>query len=647
MNVFQQVRRPLVAAACSMIAGFFVYHLCEGAPLLFLGAGALSLAVVCWKFEHRNSFAGIYLSILLLAAAYGAIEKMPIPRRAVLPLAEVLYPQQEIVGRVDEALEFSGEDAGLSFLFRAEAVLCGYDWLPCDARVRIYLNNAEAPVSYGESWRIVGRYRGYNAARGGVAGAMSAEGSSAVRVRPADFSLKALCYRVRSRALRVFGSGMEAFPEQNQLLAALLLGYRKALSPSLYRMFAATGTLHIFAISGLHVGVLAAILIAALKLIGVPRPRWGLFLIPALFLYVVSTGMKSSAFRAFTMAAVYFSAPLFGRKPDSVSSIALAAILLLCLNPFQIGEPGFLLSFTVVSGIVMVHRYATHRRSELRSAGWAAPLTRLRGPQFLLVLYRAIGLLALTSVAAWVFSAPLTARFFNALSPVALVGNLIIIPLTFMIVLTGCLTLMSAPVSVWAGTVFNYANRVFVSLLITVIRFFDGLSGAYIFVRSPSSAVLALWYSGLVLFFSGPSSLRRLAAVLVFGALLLWGHSLYHPFSDVEVRRLGTTAVAVRISSRRWVLVTDGSRFFTSQTIRFLQKMGVNQLDSLVVSDRHAGIDGIEPLCVSFSPEKVYVNASSQEGLLDRLLEAGIPAQVSHHLRWPAGAGALQLSSGY
>ena len=83
-----------------------------------------------------------------------------------------------------------------------------------------------------------------------------------------------------------------------------------------YTLFAATGTLHIFAISGLHVGVMAVLFAMVLKLAGLSRAHWILPLAPALVVYTLMTGMRVSALRACLMAICYGSAFLFQLGDD-------------------------------------------------------------------------------------------------------------------------------------------------------------------------------------------------------------------------------------------------------------------------------------------------------------------------------------------
>ncbi len=631
-----RIRRPLVGFALSLVAGLYAHHLFGGSPLLFLGLSALVLSWACWMRGHRSTTASLYLACALLGAAAHAIAKIDTPSRTVLPLAEVLFHEQDVVGRVIDDPSLSREDGTQSFRFRAEAVRFGAEWFRSDSVLRVYSKGPMQKVAYGERWRIKGRYRAYEDRRAGIEGSFRA--SETIHLRAAKASFRSVCYQARQRAARILRTGIEDFPEQIQLLHALLLGIRSSLPSSLSQTFANTGTLHIFAISGLHVGVLGLILIAGLKIVGAPKPKWGLLIIPLLFFYVVSTGMKPSAFRAFVMAAIYFSAPFFARRSDSISAVSLAAILLLAANPLQLFEPGFLLSFLVVSGIIMVHGYTNRRISGYARPIWAIPLTQLSGKHPFRATARFFALLMVTSIAAWLFSAPLTARFFNTLSPVALAGNLVIIPLTFAIVLTGCLTFLVAPFSLFATVVLSHANLVFVSLLISTIKMIGGVPGAYRFVRSPSVAVLILWYAGLVLFFTGTARLRKMAIFLTLGAILLWVGGTSRPFLGIEVHHIGATATLLRTESARWMLVTDGSVYGKRQTVRALRQEGVNRLHALVVSDSWADAETVETLCRTFLPETVWLAPNIQDKKLNAL------GEISANPCWDVEGGAVGVS---
>lgn len=622
MNSVQQVRRPLVGAALSAAVGLAVQHIVGFHPLFLLGICSLIFALGC----IRRTVPCAYLCFMLLAAAYGAVEQSGVSDGVCGPreTAEDVV----VTGRVvDDPVQLSDQ---IQFRFKPDAVYRSGTWFSDHSVLTVYLRADNLDVAYGERWKIEGRRLLYAQPGSRSVGRLTASGDSAHRLEAAGFSLKGLCYRFRHRAARLLEAGLENDPAAAGLLQAMLLGYRRHMPDDLHQMFARTGTLHIFAISGLHVGVMAALLIALLKVSGVDRPRWGLWLIPALFVYVAATGMKPSAMRAFTMAAIYFAAPLAARKPDAPSSIALAALLLLAINPLQIDEPGFLLSFTVVSGIVMVHGFVARHVNGLRRIGWTGPLRQLSGPHPAAGALRAAGLLLITSLAAWLFSLPLTARFFNTVSPAALLCNPMMIPLTFFIVLTGCLTLLAGAFGFSLALLFAQANRVFIGLLIGLIRHAGEWAGAWFFVRSPSVAGMLLWYGGLLLVFTGGVRLRRAGLAVVTASVLLWGAlDLTESRRGIQVVRSGDSAMLLKLPPDRQVLVTDGNPFYASQTIRLLRRGGVSRLDAIALSDSRADLNAVHRLQDLFRAEEVIPWNS----------EASRP-------HWLAGEGRVALFSG-
>ncbi|MCF7816386.1 MAG: ComEC/Rec2 family competence protein [Kiritimatiellales bacterium] len=289
----------------------------------------------------------------------------------------------------------------------------------------------------------------------------------------------------RERAAKTLSNGVERHPTQLAVFKALMLGYRKAIPVEIIQQFRRTGTMHIFAISGLHVGMVGLLITVVLKTVGVPRDKWGLWLLPLLLVYVCATGMKSSALRALTMATVYFCAPLFRRKPDVPNAIAFAAILLLFIHPQEILSAGFIFSFTVVSFLVMA---------------FAGPPGRLitKGGGWLGTVRNYVASLGITSAAAFIASIPLTALFFGSFSTVSLIGNLVVVPLTFCVVLSGWLSLL-VPI---ASGIFNHAALVFINGLLGTVAFLSGLPGSSWNVPPPPLLAVLVWYIGWIHLFT-------------------------------------------------------------------------------------------------------------------------------------------------
>ena len=305
------------------------------------------------------------------------------------------------------------------------------------------------------------------------------------------------CLSARRRAGVQVTRGITDFPVEAGLLQALLLGYRSRMGGELRDVFAAVGTLHIFAISGLHVGIICGLIISVLRAFRVPRGRWILFLAPLLAGYTVATGAKPSAVRACLMAGLYFLAPLLQRRPDGLSALAVAAVLILGVSPLQIVDTGFIYSFTVVLGLIVLYPRIHARirrlytRDPLQVTGEG---TLVRATRY--VAERVGSLLAL-SISAWLVSAPMSAHFFGRFSPIAIAGNVIVVPVAFLVVVCGSLSMVLGSCVEWLSHVFNHASLGLIAFLVRFTSLLTGVPyGSLTFAPLGGWAVVA-WYAVL------------------------------------------------------------------------------------------------------------------------------------------------------
>ena len=309
----------------------------------------------------------------------------------------------------------------------------------------------------------------------------------------------AWCYRQRSFVRQYLSAGIRDFPRHTSFLNALVLGYRQDLPRDIHDDFTATNTLHILAISGSHVMVIASILIVVLQAAGVSRVRWIWTVAPLLVAYTVATGLSASAVRACIMAIILFAAPSLRRRADILTSLAFGAFLILAADPSQLFDLGALLSFASVLGLVVlcpVLEKPLQRRlepdplrmqPERRPARWARAAARW-----------AVSLVVLT-LAAWLVSTPLTAFFFHRFSLAALPANLILIPLAFLILLSGCLSLVLGPVWMFLADLFNHANLFLVEALLRTLHAMARLPGGSVEVPHLPLGALVLYYIVLAL----------------------------------------------------------------------------------------------------------------------------------------------------
>ncbi|MEI7437416.1 MAG: ComEC/Rec2 family competence protein, partial [bacterium] len=325
----------------------------------------------------------------------------------------------------------------------------------------------------------------------------------------AGCSLVAACLRVRAYAQYELSRGIEDFPETCAIIDSLLLGYRSVMPNNLYQEFARTGTLHIFAISGSHVVELAAVLVFALSALRLPRRIWVFSLGPALGLYVVMTGMQPSAVRAWVMATVFWIAPVARRRTDAYAATALSAIIILAVDPTDLANIGFVLSYVCVLGLVYLSPVFL---APMR--GWAEPDPLLPPPAGGArasgqAVMRWLKLILATDLAAWLVSAPLTAWYFGLFSPIALIGNLIVVPLSGVIILNGCLSLLFGAILPPLAVVFNHANLALVTAMIQSTHWLESVPGGWRNVSPPPLWAMLCYY--LLLLLTGAFFNRRKA----------------------------------------------------------------------------------------------------------------------------------------
>ncbi len=232
-------------------------------------------------------------------------------------------------------------------------------------------------------------------------------------------------------------------PQAQQVAGALLLGRKQDVEGSLRDHYATTGTLHILAVSGLHVGIVFLVLSQLFTLFGYRRLNGfsGVLIIVLLWAYALFTGWSPSVLRAAALFSVITMGDMLRRGGNIYNSIGLAACLLLAMDTQLLFSVSFQLSFLAVLGIV--YGYPIMNR-------WWTP-----GPWVL----RKIWQLTLVSLAAQLATFPLSIYYFNQLPTYGLVANWVAVPAATILLPLGLLTLFVDTLwpmaGIWLGEILN------------------------------------------------------------------------------------------------------------------------------------------------------------------------------------------------
>src|SRR2546423_13415481 len=154
---------------------------------------------------------------------------------------------------------------------------------------------------------------------------------------------------------RMLSRDLEDSPDVVGLICGTALGLRHQTRDDIEEPFQQTGTLHLFAVAGLHVGIVARLFWIMAMMARLPRKWATLLIIPALLFYAAVTGLHTSSVRAAGMSAGLLGGFIVGRKAFVFNGLAAAATLILAWDTQELFAVGFQLSFSVVAAILLLH----------------------------------------------------------------------------------------------------------------------------------------------------------------------------------------------------------------------------------------------------------------------------------------------------
>ncbi len=406
------------------------------------------------------------------------------------------------------------------------------------------------------------------------------------------------------------------------LIVAELTGDKYDISDEDYAIMRGAGLAHLFAVSGLH----CAFLITLLGLL-IPRSRQRLFCgasIAALVFYMCMVGMTPSVVRACVMQGFVLLAPLVRRGSDPLTSLGTALLVILLGNPFAAASISLQLSFAATFGIAVLSDRLYHLFFD-----W------YRGKNKHIRRMLAFGCANLAvSLSAMICTVPLAAYYFNTLSLVSPLGNLLAVPLAGY-------SFMAAFVTTLVGFAWLPAARVLGWIAYALIHTVLWL--AYVLTRWRYHAVyfdnhyLRLWLTGTYLGFGLCAAVKRwrkrkywyaAAAALLALVLAIWCNTLiYHTGNmNVTVLDVGQGESVALYSNGQAVLVDCGSAnsYIDAGAVAAdqLSAMGLHRLKAVVVTHFHADhTNGLYTLLTRMKADTLYLPDMEDEyGVRERLL---------------------------
>lgn len=521
---------PFVAGLLLEDTGLFPEYawpvILAAAFALFVTSGTLRRVNTQYKYRH---FFGIAVSLLFLA--FGVVSshlsrsgktEIEWARYSYIKATVTDHGRQKSNSRLYEAIVSAGIDGGQTTRFTCPALLYfskeeqAGQLAPGD---EIILPNTLQQIANSRNPEAFD-YRGYRYRQGYRYSGFVAAGSWLKTGTNAPTGWKAQAIEIRESALKHLHNARFR-PENEAILAALLLGKTDGVTQQQKDEFSAAGLSHILAVSGLHVSIILSIGLLLLYPFYYFRLRSieNLALLLALWGYAFVTGLPPSIVRACTMITILLIGRCIGRKRVTLNSLLAAALLMLLYRPDYLFDVGFQLSFASVASIVCILP-----RLE--------PIVAVSQPALRYIVSMLFVTLAV-QVGTWL----ITAFYFHNIPLFALFTNLIVLPF-LPVIIGGSLLLIGvdslAASTVWLKTAIDY-------LLVALREITDYCqTTAFATVRDLSiePEYFLLYFSALYLLFRlfQKREARHLIALQACALLFILAAAYLRPLYRTDVR---------------------------------------------------------------------------------------------------------------
>ncbi len=390
---------------------------------------------------------------------------------------------------------------------------------------------------------------------------------SYIKVDSGKNSLLRLAEKCRAAVIAVYRElGIEG--DNFAVLVALTLGDKTFLDFDLQEKYAGAGAMHILAVSGLHVGIVFLIFSTLLTKLPdrlVYRIVKSVLLLLVIWAFAFLAGLSPSVQRAGWMFSFVILSKLVKRNSNILNSIAVSAFFLLLINPNNIFQVGFQLSYSAVVGIVLIH----------------PPLYKLVCVKYW--LFDKAWSLLVVSVAAQAATLPFTMAYFHQFPNYFLLANLFVIPLAFAIVMGAVIVV---PLSLIFG--FNFLLPVLLSSVLSLLN-----GGIEVVNELPYAVSQGLWFHAIsiglivgVIFLTVCYLHFKTVGLLAFALVLLIGVQLVELY--VSIKALGRNQITFyALANPTWSVIKGNTAdvFFLEEGRAYDKKIVREHLQSIHVSN--------------------------------------------------------------
>ncbi len=272
------------------------------------------------------------------------------------------------------------------------------------------------------------------------------------------FSLVSLSQKIRKQLLDTYrASGLEQ--TEFAMVAALVLGYDDEIDRPLMNAYSHTGTLHVLSVSGLHVGIIYLLLGYMLSFLNRNKTTTWIkvfIIIAVLWFFVLLSGFSAPAVRAAFMFSLILLGKTLFEHVETANIVLVSAFFSLCINPFWLADVGFQLSYIAVLGIIYLYPFFYN----MFIFSWA--------------FADKIWALCAVSMAAQLATLPITLYYFHQFPALFLITNLVVIPISIVVMYGGILLLLFSKIT-FIANILVWVTAILIKTMNACALFFDSV----------------------------------------------------------------------------------------------------------------------------------------------------------------------------
>lgn len=620
------MNRPLIFLCISFIVGILFANITQSYWfILYSGIVLTVIALALGKIKNRYR---LLLGGIIACYFVGALYYLYIFNQNTYKFSEYKGKQVYITGYIDSAPD--ADSSKVVYELKTEEISIN-DWSKGADRVKgrillTLLRSESEFIDYGRKVMVSGTlnipkgstnpsgfsYRTY-LSHNGISATLFAR---AYNIKLGDENdgnlLVKLGLYLRSRIVYVINESLP--PQQAGLLNGMLIGYKQDLTEEVQDAFSDSGLSHIMAVSGSNVAFIVLPLVFLFGKLKIRQKYANIAIIMILMLFTLITGFEPSVLRAVIMAVTILIGQIIWRETEVFTSISFAALLLLLYNPGILFNIGFQLSFGATISLVLFYKYFKEK------------LSFKFLPSFI------VDVLAAT-ISAQIGVLPITVFYFNKVSVVSLISNLLVVPVVEFITILGSLMAIFGQIHIVLSTLIGYVNNVLLSFVLLVTKISASMPWAVKTVTTPSIILVICYYAAIIYFFWYRPKYKAELNVkyCILTALLMFGTVVYGVLTpkalEVTFLDVGQGDCAFVRTSKGKTILIDGGGYSSAKAnstsvgenivLPFLLDFGINKLDLVIATHGHDDhIQGLKPVLKELKVDSLIIpEITLDEGL--------------------------------